>query len=156
MNITQADLDRIAKSNPDIDIRDQMNPEELSAAVSNGSETGHVSIMPGSSKSSMEHEFLALWTDLGGPDLEEELKFHTSRKWRLDFCHLPSRVAIELEGGVYSRGRHTRGAGFVRDCEKYNAATRCGYTIFRLATGMVRVEHMLPIIEYIKAHGTTE
>ena len=54
MNFTQADLDRIAKGNPDIGIRDQMNGEQLSAAVSGGTDggrwvngdTGHVSLMP--------------------------------------------------------------------------------------------------------------
>lgn len=34
------------------------------------------------------------------------------------------RVAVGIEGGVLSRGRHVRPRGFIDDCEKYNQALR--------------------------------
>lgn len=43
-------------------------------------------------------------------------------------------VAVELEGGVWSGGRHTRGRGFIEDCDKYNAATGLGWAIFRFTS----------------------
>jgi hypothetical protein len=47
-------------------------------------------------------------------------------------------VAIEIEGGVWTGGRHTRGSGFVADCEKYNAAAMAGWTVFRLTAEQVK------------------
>lgn len=62
---------------------------------------------------------------------EAEYKFHDKRKWRFDYCFPRHKVAIEIEGGVWTRGRHTRGSGFVKDMEKYNEATRLGWRILR-------------------------
>ena len=49
------------------------------------------------------------------------------------------RVAVEVEGGVWSKtpGRHTRGAGFEADCEKYNAAAAAGWRVARVTTKMI-------------------
>jgi hypothetical protein len=41
-------------------------------------------------------------------------------------------IAIEIEGGIYTNGRHTRGKGFANDMEKYNEATAMGWHIFRV------------------------
>ena len=98
-------------------------------------------------------QFETLWRHLGGPDLKPEYRFALpDRQWRFDYCHLATRTAIELEGGVHSRGRHTRGKGYVEDCHKYNAAVRLGYTVFRLATGMVTHDNLTQIIEHIQEH----
>jgi len=65
---------------------------------------------------------------------EREYKFHPVRKWRFDFADPHGKVAVEIEGGAFSGGRHTRGAGFIADCEKYNAAILMGWRVFRFAT----------------------
>jgi very-short-patch-repair endonuclease len=62
-----------------------------------------------------------------------EARFHFSRKWRFDFL-LDERVAVEIEGAIWSRGRHTRGKGFQADLDKYNAATMAGYRVLRFST----------------------
>lgn len=73
---------------------------------------------------------------------EKEFKFHPKRRWRADF-YLPTPygkapVLVEVEGGVYSGGRHTRGLGYENDVEKYNEATLLGYMLIRCTTKHVR------------------
>jgi very-short-patch-repair endonuclease len=66
-----------------------------------------------------------------------EFKFHPTRKWRSDFAWEDDKLLVEIEGGIYSGGRHTRGKGFEKDCEKYNVATLMGYSVLRFSGGMV-------------------
>lgn len=60
-----------------------------------------------------------------------EYKFHVERRWRFDYAWPDYHVALEVEGGVWTGGRHTRGVGFVKDMEKYNAAAVQGWRIIR-------------------------
>jgi hypothetical protein len=46
-------------------------------------------------------------------------------------------VAVEIEGGVWSGGRHVRPKGFESDIEKYNAATFAGWRLYRFSGSMV-------------------
>lgn len=39
---------------------------------------------------------------------------------------------MEVEGGVWVKGRHVRGVGFVRDMEKYNTAVLLGWRLIRV------------------------
>lgn len=104
--------------------------------------------------SNLERQFESLWLELyPSLDLHSEHRFHPVRRWRFDYAHLPTKTAIELEGGVYSRGRHSRGKGFIRDCEKYLNATAMGWTVCRLATGMVTAENLKMIAEAIEMRG---
>ena len=66
-----------------------------------------------------------------GCDVVSEHQFHEKRKWRFDYAIIDLKIAIEVEGGVWSSGRHTRGAGFLNDIEKYNTATSMGWHIIR-------------------------
>lgn len=78
--------------------------------------------------------FQLLWKDLGGQKLIEEHAFHPTRKWRFDFAHELSMVAIEIEGGVFRRGggAHSHPSGILRDIEKYNEASFLGWSVIRL------------------------
>lgn len=67
------------------------------------------------------------------PPPVREHKFHPGRGWRFDFAWPTSLVAVEVEGGIYSRGRHVRPAGYMADCEKYNEARLLGWTVLRVA-----------------------
>ena len=67
----------------------------------------------------------------------QEFQFHTSRKWRADFHIKNTKLLIEVEGGIWSGGRHTRGKGYIGDMEKYNAATMMGYQVLRFSTEQV-------------------
>lgn len=67
----------------------------------------------------------------GLPEPVFEHRFHATRKWRLDLAWPERQVAGEIEGGAYTRGRHTRGAGFVADMAKYNALAAAGWRLVR-------------------------
>jgi len=94
------------------------------------------------SKSELEIYFADLLDGLGWT-YEREYQFHPTRKWRFDFIihkpppvdlkqtYIPTVIGVEIEGGVWTRGRHTRGAGFIKDCEKYNHAAAMGWRVFR-------------------------
>jgi len=58
---------------------------------------------------------------------EQEYKFHPKRHWKADFHMTGTKILVEIEGGIWTGGRHTRGKGFIHDMEKYNAATVLGY-----------------------------
>ena len=61
----------------------------------------------------------------------KEHKFHPKRKWRFDYAIPEHRIALEVEGGVWTGGRHIRAQGFLGDMEKYNTATLMGWRVFR-------------------------
>jgi len=63
------------------------------------------------------------------PDPTPELRFHSERAWRFDLAWPQERVAAEVHGGEWSRGRHTRGAGLRDDCEKLTAAVIHGWRV---------------------------
>jgi len=65
---------------------------------------------------------------------EREYRFHPTRRWRFDFAWVEPRVALEVEGSVWARGRHTRGKGYLGDIEKYNEAVLEGWKLLRVAT----------------------
>jgi very-short-patch-repair endonuclease len=69
---------------------------------------------------------------------EQEYKFHPKRKWRADFHIMGKKILVEVEGGVWSGGRHTRGKGYIGDMEKYNAAVVMGYQVLRFSTEQVK------------------
>ena len=98
-----------------------------------------------------------VWAAAGIATPQVEYQFDTTRKWRFDFawpknqqigdgrsemggkaqpqlpsanCHLlAGGVALEVQGGLWVRGRHTRGAGQKNDMEKFTAAAVAGWRI---------------------------
>lgn len=86
--------------------------------------------------SSGEEEF-AMHCDIYTLSPIREYPFAVGRKWRFDFAFVNERVAVEIEGGTWNGGRHTRGSGFVKDCEKYNHAALLSWRVFRFTPSMV-------------------
>lgn len=103
------------------------------------------------STSNLERKFKLYWRAMGGPALDQEHQFHTTRKWRFDFAIPEIRVAIEVEGGTYGGGRHSRGVGFSKDCEKYNTAALLGWTVFKFdCKTITERKHIEPVIKHVQ------
>ena len=83
--------------------------------------------------SKFEDRVYELWLEQGGPPLERQYGFaEPLRKYRADFAHVPTKVLIECQGGVYSHSKYARGAGIIKDCERSNIAARLGWHIVRI------------------------
>lgn len=80
---------------------------------------------------------------------EQEYKFHPNRKWRADFLITGTKILIEVEGGIWSGGRHTRGKGYIGDMEKYNSAAMMGFTVLRFSTEQVKAGVAIKQIEQL-------
>ena len=74
------------------------------------------------------------------PEPEREYVFAPPRKWRFDFAWPEYKFAVEIEGVLYGEGgRHQRVDGFERDCEKYEAALRAGWRLYRIPSTWVQI-----------------
>jgi very-short-patch-repair endonuclease len=73
---------------------------------------------------------------LGLPSPTPEHRFGT-RRWRFDFAFVEQKLAVEIEGGIYIQGRHSRGKGMEADMQKYNEASILGWRILRFTPGQV-------------------
>ncbi len=92
--------------------------------------------------SELEHQFDAILKMLG-PDIETPINEHLfaksmKRRWRFDRCWIDNKLAVEIEGGIYSGGRHVRGKGFEEDCKKYNSAVVLGWRVLKVTSGMMK------------------
>lgn len=80
-------------------------------------------------------KFTDIFTVICATDLKvecvKEHKFHPKRRWRFDYAIPEHKIALEVEGGVWTGGRHIRAQGFLGDMEKYNTATLMGWRVFR-------------------------
>ena len=90
-------------------------------------------------RSDLEAAFLQAWRAFA-PDAPEpvaEYRFAPPRRFRLDFAWVPQRVGVELQGGTFTQGRHTRGTGYERDCEKHNLLQSAGWRCYYVTAGML-------------------
>lgn len=85
-------------------------------------------------RSHLEEKILFLVQAYKLPAPEREFRFHPTRLWRFDFAYPQVKIAIEAEGGIFIFGRHNRGAEFVKDSQKYNAAAVLGWRVLRYTT----------------------
>jgi len=89
----------------------------------------------------------------GIPIPEREYKFLPDRKFRIDFFWQNVKLAVEIEGGAWSYGRHTRGAGFTGDMEKYNLMVEQGIYLLRYEPKRIDYEQIKRVYEQLKAKG---
>ncbi len=78
----------------------------------------------------LKSDLYNFWSMFGYPPPMVEFKFHPNRRWRFDFCWPDKLIALEVQGGLFIRGAHSRGAYIVKSQEKYNHAALMGWRIF--------------------------
>ena len=83
---------------------------------------------------------------LGLPAPQTELAFAPPRRWRFDMAYPEQHLAIEVDGGTWTGGRHSRGTGYEADCEKLNAAVLTGWRVLRFTGDMVRDGRAVDVI----------
>lgn len=83
-------------------------------------------------KSIYQIEMAAILKQLGVP-FEEEFCFCPTRKWRFDFILKPvkTKIAIEINGSIWQKGKHTFGSQYIKDLEKINTAQIMGYIVLQ-------------------------
>lgn len=115
-----------------------------------------------SETSKLTNQFRLFWKAIDGQPFVAELRFHIvegdekQRQWRFDFAWPDVGVCVEIEGGVFSNGRHTRGGGFMADCEKYNRALMQGWQVIRIPGKLITVPYLESVrnhISVITMHG---
>jgi hypothetical protein len=74
-------------------------------------------------------EFLTICERAGLPRPELEFVFHPTRKWRFDLAFVRAKIAVEIQGGVFIRGRHNAPVSFIKEQEKMNSAAVIGWRI---------------------------
>jgi hypothetical protein len=97
-------------------------------------------------------DFLTQLKMAGLPAPKPEHEFHPERGWRWDYSWPRERVALEVHGAVWKRGRHTRGAGFTEDRRKMNEGTLAGWLVLEVTTEMVTSGEALAFVERALAH----
>lgn len=90
--------------------------------------------------------FFALLRERGLPLPTPEYRFHPTRRWRMDYAWVEERVFLEVDGGVWTRGRHTRGDGWTKDTEKLNEASVAGFRALRCTPSTLCTDAMLDVI----------
>lgn len=70
--------------------------------------------------------------------VHREYKFLENRRFKFDFAFVDRKIAIEVEGGVWTGGRHVNPVGFTNDCVKYNLALIGGWKVLRVTSSQVR------------------
>lgn len=108
-----------------------------------------------------EREF-RLWCKVNGlPNPASEHVFAKGthgRMWKFDWAwgdpDTSGGVALEIEGGVYSGGRHVRGKGYENDMEKYSTAATLGWRLVRTTPAKLYSEETLAMLTKLLVSST--
>src|SRR5271154_3249002 len=87
------------------------------------------------------------------PPCEREYRAIPDRKFRTDLAWPDRKLWVEVDGGEFMDGRHSRGLGMIADCEKHARLTLLGWTGFRFVGTQVRNGFALWCLEqWFKGH----
>lgn len=116
---------------------DALTPAQR-AAIASGVGLPHGGLAPAQPRKRRRQKadpaaFVRLCVAHGLPAPVAELRFAPPRRWRFDWAWPASDgvggVALEVQGGLFVRGRHSRGAALLKEHEKLNAAAALGWRL---------------------------
>lgn len=112
----------------------------------------------------LEQQFEQLWNCYHPTiDLHGEYLGVKGRKFRFDFAHPDTQIAIEINGGTWvssnkrakGKSSHATGVGLERDYEKLNCAIAQGWSVFQLSSTMITVEWLNTIAKTIQSRSVS-
>lgn len=71
------------------------------------------------------------------------------RHWRFDFAWPEEMVALEVEGGIHTNGRHVRGKGYEEDMVKYSTAATLGWKVLRVTPHALCTEGTIEMLRKV-------
>jgi very-short-patch-repair endonuclease len=75
------------------------------------------------------------------------------RMFRFDFAWPDRLVAVEIDGGAWTGGRHVRGKGVESDAEKSVLAFEAGWRVMRITPALVRSCRALQALQLVLGQG---
>lgn len=91
------------------------------------------------SKSELEESLAEQLNEAGLTEYKRDYRFDAPFSRRhLDFVFPAEMVAIEVQGGTWAGGRHTRGAGYEKDRKKAMDAQLKGYLMLEVTSTMIK------------------
>lgn len=104
------------------------------------------------SKSHLEDTFLTYWRQIApdAPAPEREYKPSAIRRWRCDFAWPDKMLALEVQGGTWTGGRHSRGNGQRADYEKHNELVLMGWRVLYCTSDMLTDDPHTLIAQIVK------
>jgi hypothetical protein len=65
----------------------------------------------------------------GLPEPAIDARWHPTRRWEWDLSWPEYKVALEVQGGLYTGGKHVRVAGYLNDVAKLNEGQLLGWLV---------------------------
>jgi len=83
---------------------------------------------------------------IGIPPPVCEFRHIPGRRFRLDYAWPDHRIGLEVQGGIWTGGKHSRGAGQKIDMDKNNLGILHGWRVFQCPPG----HEANTIVDFIK------
>lgn len=105
---------------------------------------------PNKPKSKEKHDPIlvtAYFKECGIKEPEYEIRFHPKRKWRFDIAWQSHKLALEVEGGIWSGVGHSHPTNIIRDIKKYNAAQILGWRVLRVVPNELCSQYTIQLLK---------
>jgi len=91
--------------------------------------------------------FASLCQARGLPMPVSEYRFAPPRRWRWDWAFVEEKIAIEQQGGIWTHGRHVRGAALLKEWDKLNEGAVRGWRIVYCSPQQFASGDVLAVVE---------
>ncbi len=86
------------------------------------------------------------WDFWGIPEPVAEHRVCKDRRWRFDWAWVEDKVALEVQGGCWTHGKHSRGKGQLNDFAKANRAVVLGWKLLYCTPSQIESGEIMPVI----------